>query len=52
MYFAEYGETEVLAVARHFQQKLKSAAKNVSTEEALSELRVMQKVEISSFSSI
>lgn len=44
MYFAEYGETEELAVARHLQQKLKSAAKMFFTEEALSELRLMKKV--------
>lgn len=40
----EYGEAEVLAVAGHFQQTLKSAAKDFSTEEALNELRLMKKV--------
>lgn len=44
MYFAEYGEAEVLAVAGHFQQTLKSAAKDFSAEEALNELRLMKKV--------
>lgn len=44
MYFAEYGEAEVLVVAGHFQQTLKAAAKDFSTEEALNELRLMKKV--------